>query len=141
MPEVHRQTAHALLDIIPGVMRAIALGLRRSKASMSPVHLRMLLELAERPHNLSELAERNEVSLPTMSNSITTLVDRGWVSRERDPDDRRMLLIGLTPIGRTVLSDIHQQAKDCLLAHLEGLNEGDCQRLLEGLGILARVFH
>jgi len=140
MSEVYRQTADALIDIIPGVMRAIALGLRRCDAALSPVHLRMLLELAEHPRNLSELADKNEVSLPTMSHSITTLVERGWVSRERDSRDRRMLLIGLTPTGRDVLADIDWQAHDCLLKHLESLSVEDCRRLLDGLQILAQAF-
>ena len=140
MPEVYRQTADALIDIIPGVMRALALGLRRWNAALSPVHLRMLLELAEHPHSLSELAEKNGVSLPTMSNSITTLVERGWVSRERDRRDRRMVLIALTSIGRDVLGDIDRQAHDCLLERLASLSADDCARLLDGLRILTRAF-
>lgn len=141
MPEVHQQTASALIDIIPGVMRALASYLRRCDVSCSPAHLRMFLELAEHPRNLSELAEKNEVSLPTMSNCITTLVERGWVSRERDPHDRRMVLISLTPAGQQVLSEIGRHARECLLQHLEPLSEDECLRLLAGLHILARAFH
>ena len=46
---------------------------------------------------MSELARAQAVSLPTMSNSISAMVERGWVRREAPDGDRRVVMIDVTP--------------------------------------------
>jgi DNA-binding MarR family transcriptional regulator len=59
--------------------------------------------LGEGPHCLSELAEKQAVSLPTTSHSIGKLVERGWVTRSRAHRDWRIVEVELTPAGRAAL--------------------------------------
>ncbi len=134
------QAAHLLLSLFPGVMRAIASGLRGYEPWVSPAHLRLLLNLAQRSYNLSELAAEQEVSLPTMSNSVTTLAERGWVTRERAPRDRRMLLIAITPAGRAILAQIVQQAERCLAERMAALDPQELARVTDGLKVMQAAF-
>ncbi len=130
--------AREVLEIIPLVMRTVAAELRR--AGQAPSHFRLLAMLAHRASNLSELAEKHAVSLPTMSNTISTLVERGWVKRTQAAHDRRQVLIELTPAGRTVLAAIRRQAEAHVAELLAPLSQSERKTLLAGLAILREVF-
>ncbi len=132
--------ARQVLEVVPLVMRTLASELRRTPYDMAPVHFRLLVLLAERPHNLSELAHRQAVSLPTMSNSITTLVERGWVTRVRPPQDRRMVQVELTAAGQAVLEEILRRGEARVTELLGSLTPAECDRLLAGCAILRAAF-
>ncbi|MBK9055620.1 MAG: MarR family transcriptional regulator [Chloroflexi bacterium] len=100
-----------LLEIIPAVMRTVAAELRRSGHLLNPTHFNVLITLAYGPCILSDLAEQQAVSPPTMSNTVSTLVERGWVQRQRDAHDRRKVWLTLTPGGLQILDTMRQQAE------------------------------
>lgn len=132
--------AQAVMEIIPQVMRAIAADLRRSDHLMEHSHLRLLMLLSEAPHSLSELAGRHAVSLPTMSNSITALEERGWVQRRRSAKDRRRVAISITPAGEMALNDARQHTEGAVAAALADLPAADCEKLAAGLDVLHAAF-
>lgn len=53
----------------------------------------------------AELADKAGVTRATMTGLIDTLERDGMVSREPDPDDRRMMAVKLTPKGESVIRD------------------------------------
>src|SRR6516165_4767422 len=85
-----RETARDILEIIPLVMRTVAAELRAAGEMPAPAHFGLLSILSIRPRMLSDLASLQGVSLPTMSNSISAMVERGWVRREAPDGDRRV---------------------------------------------------
>jgi DNA-binding MarR family transcriptional regulator len=138
-----RAGAREIVDIlanIPLMMRTIAGGMKPSGHGIMPAHLSLLALLANEPCNLSALADKQAVSLPTMSNSISVLVERGWVKRTQSPHDRRMVLLELTPAGRAVLTEIKRQAELRVAERLAPLSQDDYQTLLAGLAVLRRTF-
>lgn len=132
--------AQAVLEIVPLVMRTIGADLRRSEHLVAESHFRLLMFMAEAPHSLSELAERHAVSLPTMSNTITTLEERGLVARHRSSDDRRRVVISITPDGEAVLSEVRQHMEAAVAAVLRDVPEPDRQQLANGLDVLRAAF-
>jgi len=132
--------ARQLLRTIPLVMCTLASEMRRTGYTPARGHFRLLSILAERPHHLSELAGKQAVSLPTMSSSITTLVERGWVKRVRDPRDRRMVSVELTPAGWAVLDDIRRQVEKHVTELLTPLSPAERERLSAGLEVLYTAF-
>lgn len=132
--------ARRVVEVIPLVMRRLALEMRSTGYVPAPVHCRLMVVLAERPHNLSELAEKQAVSLPTMSNSISTLVERGWVTRTRAPHDRRMVMVELTPAGRTVLEDMMRLVEARVAQLTAALSPEECDQLSAGLDVLRGCF-
>jgi DNA-binding MarR family transcriptional regulator len=58
------------------------------------------------PLTPAELADASSVTRATMTGLIDTLERDGFVKREPDPDDRRMMSVKLTAKGRTLLDDI-----------------------------------
>ena len=68
-----KEVAKEILEIVPLVMRTLHAELRQPAALANPGHFHLMLSLAEGPHNLSELAEKQNVTLPTMSSTVSTL--------------------------------------------------------------------
>lgn len=132
--------ANQLLAIIMPLTRAVASELRRGETSLNSAHIGALAMLTERPCNLSELAEYQGVSLPTMSGSISRLEARGWVQRERSTDDRRVVMIALTPKGYQRLAQMQHQAEKFLAGQLEKLDPTERETLSTGLTVLQKLF-
>src|SRR5215218_6724853 len=101
-----RDAAREILKIIPLVMRTVAAELRAAGEMPAPAHFALLTILGNQPRTLTELALLQGVSLPTMSNSISTLVQRGWVKRSSPARDRRVVLIEVTPVGTATVERV-----------------------------------
>ncbi|MBI00019.1 MAG: hypothetical protein CL467_05360 [Acidimicrobiaceae bacterium] len=95
---------------------------------------RVLTFLDEGGTNPSELADRLSVSRPSVTALMDGLTERGWVERERDPEDGRRVVHHLSATGRDVL----QAADAAVGTRLESIgrhvNAGDPTPLIESLG-------
>jgi DNA-binding MarR family transcriptional regulator len=134
--DIARQT----LDIIPLVMQVMASEMRTTRQQMASSHLRLLGMLSFRPYTLTELAEQLSVTPATMSNTITAMEKRGWVTRTRSSEDRRVVLMSLTPTGAEALEDVQEQTRKRIGELLAGLPPSERHTLAEGLSILKRTF-
>jgi len=123
-------------------MRNVAAELRAAGELPAPAHFGLLTVLAAqpRPLTLTELAAMQGVSLPTMSNSITALVGRGWVRRTIGANDRRQARIEVTPKGRDTVGRVGRSAEVHMAERLAGLDEATRRQLQDGLQVLLQVF-
>jgi DNA-binding MarR family transcriptional regulator len=135
-----RDAARELLEIMPLVMRTVAAELRATGELPAPAHFGLLMALSERARTLTELAAVRGVSLPTMSNSVTALAQRGWIRRSAPGKDRRSVLIDLTPSGRAALDRVGRIAETHLSEMLAPLDRTSRRRLVAGLGVLRKLF-
>jgi len=136
----NRQTAEQVVEIVPLVMRIVAAELRQAEQTVIPAHLGVLFLLTQRPRNLSELAELQAVSLPTMSNTISKMAAEGWVTRARAAHDRRLLLIEITPAGEAILTKMSGYIIGKVAHILDPLSAEELDTLRTGLAILRRSF-
>lgn len=134
------RTARGIMEVVPLVMRTLALEMRCAGRLAVPAHAGLLVILAAGPHNLSELAKKHSVSLPTMSNSISTLVERGWVTRSRAREDRRRVQVELTTEGRTALEAMGKAVEERLSRKLSCLSPAEREQVLFGLELLRKCF-
>jgi DNA-binding MarR family transcriptional regulator len=137
-----RETARDLLEIIPLVMRTVAAELRAAGEMPAPAHFGLLSILSVRPRMLTDLASLQGVSLPTMSSSISSMAERGWVRRASPTpeSDRRVVMIEVTATGRAALERVSRAAEVHLADVLAPLDPPARRRLLGGLGVLRKVF-
>ena len=135
-----RDAARAVLKIVPLVMRTVAAELRAAGELPAPAHFGLLTMLSAQARTLSELASLQGVSLPTMSNSITAMVQRGWVKRTSPVRDRRVVIIDVTATGRAALERVGRCAESHLAVVLLPLDAAAGRRLRGGLGVLREVF-
>ena len=135
-----RDAAREILKIVPLVMRTVAAELRAAGELPAPAHFGLLSMLSMQPRTLSELAVLQGVSLPTMSNSISAMVQRGWVRRSSPAKDRRVVIIDVTPAGKAALERVGRAAEAHLAELLAPMDAASARKLQTGLRILRSVF-
>ncbi len=102
--------------------------MRRADVSFAQVHLLSMLDRhGEMP--MSRVADMLEVSLSNASGVIDRLEDRGFVERVRVPDDRRIVLVRATEVGRAALVRAEVLKDDLMQAILARLDDQDLERL------------
>ena len=135
-----RESARDILEIIPLVMRTVAAELRAAGEMPAPAHFGLLAILCAQPRKLTDLAATQGVSLPSMSNSISAMAERGWVRRTAPEGDRRVVMIEITATGRAALDRVSRCAEGHLSEVLAPLDLLTRRRLQGGLGVLRKVF-
>jgi DNA-binding MarR family transcriptional regulator len=135
-----RDSARDILHIVPLVMRAVAAELRSAGELPAPAQFGLLSILSQRSRMLTDLAALQGVSLPTMSSSISAMVERGWVRRAAPEDDRRVVMVEVTAAGRAALDRVARAAEAHLAEVLAPLDAPARRRLHAGLGVLRKVF-
>ncbi len=76
------------------------------ESGLSPTQSQILTIIADGPRRPSEVAAQMAISLPTVSESVRTLVDKGLVKKVRDERDARATVLHLTARGRRAASAI-----------------------------------
>jgi len=135
-----RESARDILQVIPQVMRTVAAELRAAGELPAPAHFGLLSVLNHGSRSLTDLASIQGVSLPTMSNSISAMVEHGWVRRGAPEADRRVVMIEVTAAGRAALERVARCAEAHLAEILAPLDLPARRRLQNGLGVLRDVF-
>ncbi|WP_030694215.1 MarR family winged helix-turn-helix transcriptional regulator [Streptomyces globisporus] len=85
------------------------------------------------PHAQRDLVARLGVDPSDMAKVVEQLAAGGHVERDRDPRDRRRVLVTLTPAGRTLLAELDAEARavqDEVLAPLDAEERRVLQELL-----------
>lgn len=136
-----RLIARKFWEVVPSVMRTVFAASRLSRHKLAPNHFRVLKVVATGQCNLSELAVRQDVSLPSMSATVQTLVERGWLVRQRSESDRRKVKLKVTEKGQRILASEHQRLQEWMAAKLDRLEPADLTRVEEGLDTLLQLFN
>ena len=88
---------------------------------------------------VSELADADQISRPTMSTHVKRLEAAGWLTRSNDVDDGRRSGLAVTPAGGRKLDAIQRLRNDWLSARLALLTDAERQRLAEAAAPLLRL--
>ena len=86
------------------------------------------------PRTPAELADAAGVTRATMTGLIDTLERDGFVKREPDPDDRRMMSVRLTPAGEKFLVEFLPGHFKAIAALMSPLSEAERKTLVRLLG-------
>jgi DNA-binding MarR family transcriptional regulator len=140
LSETRTEAAASILEVIPLVMRVLAAELRRTGHTLAPSHFRLLAVLYGRRATQTELAHLIAVSPPTISRTVRTLEERGWVRRVHSKQDGRVVLTELTPAGEAVLDDMKCKALRKIDAYVAPLSAEERRQLVEGMNVLQHVF-
>jgi DNA-binding MarR family transcriptional regulator len=133
-PGTAAQLAVALEGLVALVRRLPAgVGLSLTTAST--------LSLLERdgPLRLSDIAAREGVTQPGMTQLVTRLERDGYAQRRADPDDARVVLVGITATGRRLLAERRATRAARLRALIGTLPAADQERIAAAVPALARL--
>jgi len=99
--------------------------------------LRVLDELG--PLDATKLSENASLLLPSQTRIVQTLVEKGLVTRQADPSDRRRQTVAITSAGSQVILDNLDEAQR-IAAHIETvLGKETVDRLLDILEEFERL--
>ncbi|MBU5474185.1 MarR family transcriptional regulator [Roseburia sp. MSJ-14] len=94
----------------------------------------------EEPKNMSTIAKSLSVTVGTLTIAINNLVKKGYVSRVRSEEDRRVVLISLSEKGDKAYDHHKRFHEEMVEATLEGLNKSETEVLVRALQNLSNFF-
>lgn len=106
---------------------------------LAPHHFSVLARLEDSSATPGELAEREKISPPSMTRTVAALVDAGLLERRDNPEDRRQVVVSLTPAGRERL-DAGRAHRDAWMAsRMAELDADEIAILAAAAPVLAKV--
>lgn len=99
--------------------------------------LRVLEEFG--PQDATQLAERSSLLMPSQTRIVQNLAEKGLVTRETNPRDRRRQVVTITPAGHRILLDYAAQARAIGNHAREALGEDKVRQLLALLDEIVRM--
>lgn len=107
--------------------------------NLAPHQFSVLVWLVDGPRTAGELAEHERVTAPSMTRTVTGLVDRGWVVRSTDESDGRVVVLSLTEAGQQLIGQERAKRDAWMAVRLEGLTEDDRSVLRRATTLLEEV--
>ena len=128
--------ASRAMDSLRRVVHALRVATRASERAfgMSAAQLFVLRQLAAAPgQSLSDLARRTRTTQSSISEVVARLVERGLVTREPSPDDRRRAELMLTPSAHALLVNAPETLQERLLRAFDELDADQRRALADGM--------
>ena len=88
------------------------------------------------PKNMSTIAKELSVTVGTLTIAMNSLVKKGYVTRERGKEDRRVVYISLSEKGRHAYQHHKQFHHDMIEAILQDLTPDETESLVKALAKL-----
>ncbi|MBS6196073.1 MAG: MarR family transcriptional regulator [Clostridiales bacterium] len=94
----------------------------------------------EEPRNMSSVAKSLSVTVGTLTISVNSLVKKGYVSRERSSEDRRVVLISLTEKGERAFYHHKEFHEEMISSLLKDLSQEETNTLVTALTNVREFF-
>jgi DNA-binding MarR family transcriptional regulator len=126
-------------QLLPGVALLTRLLVRHLGGTWSRTEVSLLNTLSYGPRRITELAEFERLAQPTMTQLVKRLEQSGLVTRERQPDDGRVVLVALTEAGVAAVEDFRAQASAALGTCLVEMPDEQVEALAAATETLAQL--
>lgn len=93
------------------------------------------------PCTVTDLAEAEQVAVPTISRIVAALVVQGLVERQTDAHDRRTVHLVVTPRGMDVLREGQRRRTAQLGTMLAQLTTAERATVAEAITLMERMLH
>lgn len=94
---------------------------------------------SEGPLTIGRLAELERVTAPSMNRTVNCLVEAGYVTRRTDDDDRRKVLVEVTPAGDATVKETRKRRDAWIAKRYAALSPEDREVLARATTILGRL--
>ena len=115
--------------LVPRASLVTRLLLRRAERRISRSEAGLLAALDGGPRRITELADREGLAQPTITLVVKRLLERGWVARERDAGDGRVVLVSLTDEGAAVLEEVRADYRSAFRGYLAAMSDEEIAAL------------
>ena len=128
-----RKIAEQVSTLMPNIIRKIVFEFFQS-CDIPQAQLFVLMNLFEKgPRRFTDLVSDLQVSAPTMTGIVDRMEQGSFVKRMPDPNDRRAILVHLTPGGDKVAQKLRAVAVDRWATILDKLSPKDAKSFLKNL--------
>lgn len=110
--------------------------LTRTTLEVSRTEVGVIRAVSLRPQRITELAAGEGVTQPAITRVVNRLEERGWVSRESDPRDGRVVMVRLTAPGRTVFERLRGEYRALVHEEMATLDDDDVETLARAIDVL-----
>ncbi|WP_353648341.1 MarR family winged helix-turn-helix transcriptional regulator [Nakamurella sp. A5-74] len=136
----------SLVDVGSRLLTAVA-GLNRWATAQAQTpfdipyaQLRLLSLVGQlEPVRVTELAEADNCSQPTVTQQIRKLAALGWIDRADDPDDARASLLSLSARGNAAIGQARAARARAIVPLLADLEKADRETLVRATDLLTRL--
>jgi DNA-binding MarR family transcriptional regulator len=100
---------------------------------LSPPQAHLFFTIAEKKEagiSVKELAELSNITPGAVTQFVDTLVERGMVAREIDPNDRRMVKLKITPQAKSHFEKVRKEHLDSMIQIFEALTNDEIKQLI-----------
>ena len=121
---------------VKGNVRAIAL----ENFDISVEQFHILRHIRRGLTSVSELAEVKQISRSAISQAVDILVERGFICRRQNAQDRRNIPLELTGSGNALLDTISEKNRAWMSSRMAALSVQELNTLTGAMEILAGTF-
>ncbi len=118
------------------VEAAVAAVARRHGLSHAALNALAVIEGEGGPISAGEVSARMHITTGTMTSVLDTLERNGYVQRSADPDDRRRVLVDITPSAQAVLDQMLPEVQQLAKTVMSALSDEHLQELLGHLSAI-----
>lgn len=110
------------------------------KTGLNQTQLDILLFLGNNPDRstASEIEEIRRIKANLLSVNVDKLVRDGFLTREKDPEDRRKINLHLTEKSRPIAEEAMRTQENFVLMAIEGMDSETRQALIRSLEIVEK---
>ena len=92
------------------------------------------------PKNMSAIARELSVTVGTLTIAMNSLVKKGYVTRQRGKEDRRVVYISLSEKGKEAYEEHARFHQEMIAGAVSGLSENEIEVLIKALTKLNQWF-
>ena len=144
---MHRAQDYGPVEEMSDLLRQINRKMQRyffehvREAGLTPPHVWTLRALCREPGlGVSELARRIGTAKSHVSGIVDRMVKDGYLVKERDPQDRRLIRLSPTARARDFWEALRRTHRSALEAPLGRLSPDELEQMLMSLRRLASIF-
>lgn len=109
---------------------------KNGEINMMHVHVLGLLSCSQ-SMTMKQLADRLKITAPSATSLVEKLVKLGLIERERDPKNRRSVLVRISKKGKTSYDNKISESRKAMASVLSALSQDDQKEYLRILTILS----
>jgi len=91
----------------------------------------MRMEENQNALSVSEISNFLQITPAAVTHMLNPLEENGLIERLKDPNDRRVVLIGVTPKGLEIAQELMVEVQQTLTSLIDYLGEDDSQKLID----------
>lgn len=142
MKQKHRRDSEEIVDsirLLQGISRRQSHEFIRKYRITGPQLGALRFISLEPGISMNRLSERLYLHVSTVSGIVDRLVKRGYVSRDRSSEDRRVIRLKVTGTGKKVIEKTPLAGMGLLIHTIDKLPPGQLKGILKGLRLLLDI--